>query len=348
MLLMNAASAAHADGPHLSATAGDVGKRWAVCAKDVTVRDSPGGRMIGTLYGPQQGRPAQSFTITGVAQGGQWVSGHAWGHVNKDGYLQNGWFCRENVPPTNEPASPAPSASTPAAGQPVAEASSSGPPRAVPAMASELARKFQPAYDYDKDGCYPTPAIGSNGAIASGLNPSGALNGNCRDRSDLDNTNGYARSACGNGWCAIMYALYFEKDQATVFGGGHRHDWEHVVVWVKNNRAMYVAASAHGEYKIRPSSQVRWQGSHPEIVYHKDGALTHAFRFASASDEPPENYYRRWQFPGLVGWNSFPPGIRDRLARADFGDAKLDLTDGRFTQNLAKAKPAGISFNPDA
>ncbi|WP_407900917.1 NPP1 family protein [Scytonema sp. NUACC26] len=32
----------------------------------------------------------------------------------------------------------------------------------------------------------------------------GDVNGNCRDESDLDNTNAYSRSKCNNGWCAYM------------------------------------------------------------------------------------------------------------------------------------------------
>ena len=57
-------------------------------------------------------------------------------------------------------------------------------------------------------------------------------NGHCRDSWDLDNTNAYSRVKCNNGWCAYMYALYFEKDQAALGPGsaGHRNDWEHVVV----------------------------------------------------------------------------------------------------------------------
>lgn len=77
------------------------------------------------------------------------------------------------------------------------------PPRALPAQADGLEQTFQPAFDYDTDGCYPTPAIGPDGTVAPGLKPSGTLNGQCRDASDLDNTNGYARYKCNNGWCAI-------------------------------------------------------------------------------------------------------------------------------------------------
>ncbi|MGW2327670.1 NPP1 family protein [Streptomyces sp. NPDC001700] len=220
------------------------------------------------------------------------------------------------------------------------------PPKALPGNAEALEQTFQPAYDYDTDGCYPTPAIGPDGTLNGGLNPSGAPNGQCRDAPDLDNTNGYARSKCNNGWCAVMYGLYFEKDQASV--GGHRHDWEHVVVWVQNNQAQYVSTSAHGGFSTYGRDAIRWDGNHPKIVYHKDGLSTHAFRPANTNDEPPENHDKTWQFPTLVGWNGYPAGLRDKLSQANFGSANFGLKDGSFADHLQKAKPSGIPFDPAA
>ncbi|MBA8826153.1 hypothetical protein FHX42_003529 [Saccharopolyspora lacisalsi] len=223
------------------------------------------------------------------------------------------------------------------------------PPEALPSSVADPDGRWQPAFDYDGDGCYPTPAIGVDGTINPGLNNSGALDGNCHDPSDLDNTNSYARSECNNGWCAYMYALYFEKDQAVpgLDAFGHRHDLEHVVVWVRDGGVEYVSASAHGDYDTRPSSEVVFEGTHPKIVYHKDGAGTHAFRFA-AEGEQAENHNGTFQYPALVSWNNFPAGIREKLVRADFGSAQLDLADARFADSLAKAEPSGIPFDPQA
>ncbi|SDD92754.1 NPP1 family protein [Streptomyces prasinopilosus] len=224
------------------------------------------------------------------------------------------------------------------------------PPPALPAGADVLDRTYQPAYDYDTDGCYPTPAIGPDGTVSPGLNPTGALNGNCRDAPDLDSTNGYSRSKCDSGWCAVVYALYFEKDQALpgVSLGGHRHDWEHVVVWVRNDTVQYVSTSRHGSFSIHARSAVRFDGTHPKIVYHKDGIGTHCFRLASAGDEPPENHQGTWQYPALVGWNGYPAGLRDKLVQHDFGSANFGLKDGSFASHLAAAKPSGIPFDPYA
>jgi len=223
------------------------------------------------------------------------------------------------------------------------------PPTALPASHAEADGKWQPAFDYDGDGCYPTPAIGPDGTLNPGLNNSGALNGNCHDQSDLDNTNSYSRAKCDNGWCGYLYDLYFEKDQAVpgIDCCGHRHDIEHVVVWVNQatDSAEYVSTSAHGNCSTRPRSEVGWEGTHAKVIYHKDGASTHCFRLAGM-DEQPENHYGTWQYPDLVSWDNFPGGIRDRLVNADFGSASLGIKDGAFEDNLNKAKPGDIPFNP--
>ncbi|MEV6986725.1 NPP1 family protein [Sphaerisporangium sp. NPDC051017] len=234
-----------------------------------------------------------------------------------------------------------------------ASAAYADPPRNLPQSAGEYELSFSPAYDYDGDGCYATPAIGPDGTLNPGLKPTGAVNGNCRDQSDLDNSQTYARSKCDNGWCAVVYASYFEKDQALplISLGGHRHDWEHVISWINqaSNQVEYVSTTQHSSVVTYTRSQVRFDGSHPKIVYHKDGLSTHFFRLANGNDDPPENHYHDWRYPPLVDWNGWPgTSLRDRLMNADFGDATIKITDGRFADLLANAKPSGIPFNPRA
>ncbi|EEP69732.1 secreted protein [Micromonospora sp. ATCC 39149] len=220
--------------------------------------------------------------------------------------------------------------------------------RKLPGNAEATERKWQPAYDYDTDGCYPAPAIGPDGTLNGGLKPTGPLAGQCRDWSDLDNANGYSRHACNNGWCAYAYGLYFEKDQLVAnVHSGHRHDWEHVVVWVHGDRAHYVATSAHGDFTVHAADRVRWEGTHPKVVYHKEGVGSHAFRLANAADEPPENHHGSWHQPTLVGWNGYPAGVREKLSGADWGSANFGLKDGTFAATLREALPAGIPFSPD-
>ncbi|WP_019854363.1 NPP1 family protein [Actinopolyspora mortivallis] len=221
-------------------------------------------------------------------------------------------------------------------------------PRRIPADSTSLDRKWMPAFDYDGDGCYPSVAVGPDGTVNSGLDNSGALDGQCHDLSDLENSNVYARSESNHGWQAHLYDVYFQKDQAVpgfdVFG--HRHDIEHVVVWVHEGRARYVSTSAHGEYDVHPASAVDWhEGTHAKVVYHKDGVGTHAFRLAG-EDEQPENDLGDWHYPALVSWERFPGDTRSVLSEADFGHAAFAITDGAFRDNLAAAEPAGIPFDP--
>ncbi|HET6741183.1 MAG TPA: NPP1 family protein, partial [Kribbella sp.] len=152
---------------------------------------------------------------------------------------------------------------------------------------------------------------------------------------------------------AIVYASYFEKDQALPGSslGGHRHDWEHVISWVNqsSNQVEYVTTTQHSSQVTYTRSQVRFDGSHPKVVYHKDGASTHFFRLANSNDEPPENHYHNWRYPPLVGWNGYPStSLRDTLMTADFGSATIKITDSgdRFRYLLNASKPSGIPFDP--
>jgi hypothetical protein len=68
-----------------SADNGTVGERETVCAESLAVRTAPVGAWMGTLTHPQ------TFLVKEVR--GDWVYGFAYGHVNRNGWVQNGWFC---------------------------------------------------------------------------------------------------------------------------------------------------------------------------------------------------------------------------------------------------------------
>ena len=64
------------------------------------------------------------------------------------------------------------------------------------------------------------------------------------------------------------YEHYFEKDvgfQLLWKNFGHRHDWENIVVIVRDGEEQpaYVAASAHGGYETKPAGEVRFDGMSP-------------------------------------------------------------------------------------
>jgi hypothetical protein len=192
--------------------------------------------------------------------------------------------------------------------------------------ASELEHRFQPVTDFDKDGCYYTAAVGADGTKNGGLGPGqgvppGCLASTCRDRNRLENNNVYSRSRCNNGWCAIMYEYYFEKDQIVCgsFAGGHRHDWENIVVFVKDDQVKRVAPSCHGGYGGATNTPRIKDGVRAKVVYHKDSGRTHCLRMANEADDKVENHTGDWFLGRLIGWNNWPnEGLRNTAMRPSY------------------------------
>lgn len=215
-------------------------------------------------------------------------------------------------------------------------------------------KAFQPYFDYDTDSCFPAAAIDASGTLNGGLSPTGSITGQCRT-DHLGKANTYSRAKCdsSSGWCGIVYTLYFEKDQAIAGSslGGHRHDWESVVVWVKQGASQpsYLSASAHGDFDTEAVSDVPMNGAHVEIVYHKDGALTHAFRFAKWGEVPEAWADGGWDTPALVSWDHFPgsngTALQTTLNNSSWGSANFMIQDSKFAATLDEAKPSAITFD---
>ncbi|KRD21048.1 MULTISPECIES: NPP1 family protein [unclassified Streptomyces] len=217
----------------------------------------------------------------------------------------------------------------------------------LPENATTFQTYFEPVYDYDTDSCYPAAAIDPAGNLNGGLKPTGSVTGQCRG-GHLDHANTYSRAKCNNGWCGIIYASYFEKDEASP-GIGHRHDWECMVVWVVQgaDTPSYLSASRHGGFSTHPIADVPMSGRRVMAVYHKDGASTHAFRFAEWG-ETAENDTGAWHQENLLTWDNLAPNLRNALNGSDWGNANLPLQDSKFNDTLNKAKPSGIPFDPYA
>ncbi|KAM0277214.1 hypothetical protein ACHAQH_005997 [Verticillium albo-atrum] len=195
--------------------------------------------------------------------------------------------------------------------------------------------KWCPALDYDKDSCYNTVAISPSGQLNAGQDPgkpASEILGWCRKEVRLQQTNIYVRSRCDHGWCVHMYDYYFEADFGT---GVHRHDWEHIAVWVQNGQLKFVSISMHGDWDIRFAEggdiAPRFEyGTHAKVVYHKDGPYTHAFRWANGGDEPPENHWQSWRWgvgAGLIEWERLPQNLRTTLSEKNWGSAEMAVRD---------------------
>ncbi|KAJ3459185.1 hypothetical protein MRS44_015258 [Fusarium solani] len=194
---------------------------------------------------------------------------------------------------------------------------------ALPEGADQLELKFQPHLDFDSDGCYQTSAIDPNGNVNPGHGATGTPQGDCRDPHQLENSNTYSRKRCNNGFCAVMYEYYFEKDQAVggSFLGGHRHDWENIVVFTQGDNVVRVAPSCHGKTALE---------------------LT-AFRFANDDDRNnPENPTGSFFRAPLVGWDNWPDvGLRDKMLQNWSGGVGPKLDD-EFGNSLQAAAGDGV------
>ncbi|GAA5168730.1 NPP1 family protein [Viridibacterium curvum] len=207
-----------------------------------------------------------------------------------------------------------------------------------------------PVFDFDTDGCLPSAGISRTGVQNGGLNPSGSITGGCRAGIFLQLSNTLHRHACVTSgtdvYCGHFYALYFLKDQATVFGGGHRHDWEHAAIWTRNGVVTHGGYSAHGKLYNSEIGSLPTQNGHMKIVYHKDGVTTHALRFAK-SGEVAENAYGSFVTPVITSWTTMKGDgvsnaqMRARLNSFDYGSATIPMKDSNFVSNLNTYKPAG-------
>ncbi|NUA42878.1 hypothetical protein HAT93_00490 [Dickeya solani] len=157
------------------------------------------------------------------------------------------------------------------------------------------------------------------------------------------------RYACvnngGNRYCGHFYALYFLKDQiAAGIKSGHRHDWEYAAVWTKNGTVTHGSYSAHGKLTTAAASSLDKQNGRLKFVYHKDGALTHAFRFAK-SGEQAENPYNTFVTPDIVSWYAVHgdgvsnQDMRNKMNTFNYESADIPMKDGNFLSNLNNGKP---------
>ncbi|KAF5026433.1 hypothetical protein F66182_1498 [Fusarium sp. NRRL 66182] len=224
--------------------------------------------------------------------------------------------------------------------------------------ASEIEHRFQPATDFDTDGCYYTSAIDKDGRTNGGLTQinvyAKGLAADCRHQNRLENNNLYSRRRCNNGWCAIMYEYYFEKDQL-IWGsinakGSHTHDWENIIVFVKDDEVKRVAPSCHGNYGGATNTP-RLDGKHAKVVYHKDSGRTHCWRMANEADDGIENYTGKWFIGNLIGWDNWPAvngrSLRDSLWDAWHGDIRPKFWNDDFTNTLRAAAGDGVpGFDP--
>lgn len=107
-----------------------------------------------------------------------------------------------------------------------------------------------------------------------------------------------------------------------------------------------VAPSCHNKYD-KAIDNPPMDGSHPKIVYHKDGGQTHCFRIANKNDDKIENFTGKWFLGNVVGWNNYPNvGLRDKLVNQGQG-AKPKFAEAAFVDHIKRAAGNSVpGFDP--
>lgn len=223
----------------------------------------------------------------------------------------------------------------------------------IPASGHTEMARYAPLVKVDKNACLPASAVTREGQPNPGLAPFGGLTSGCRAASEAaaGMANAYGRTACqvvsSDTFCAHAFAYYFPKDQFSLISipgiGGHRHDFEHLVVWTKNGAMTHASASSHGTLKTKALTDIpspyRDQTFH--AVYVKHNVRTHGFRFARTGESGNFDARNGFSTLAVVAWDALPVAARETLNTYDFGVASIKLKDSRVLNFLnGSGKPS--------
>jgi len=210
--------------------------------------------------------------------------------------------------------------------------------------ASALEMYYQPLLYVTDQGCVSYPAVDSAGDVSGGLAASGSPNGNCT--SSIGQV--YSRYTTYANMCAIMYSWFMPKDMPPSGIGGHRYEWEGIIVWLQSctvgAKIVSINYSEHGGWSVNYSPPT-WTGAtgyassgvHPLVVYHApDYFLDH--------HPDPTNTVGGTQ--PLVGWNNLPASVLNVIDNFNFGAATPPLNDATFASNLEAGNTSTLIHNP--
>ena len=208
--------------------------------------------------------------------------------------------------------------------------------------------RHNPSIAFGENGCLPSSAVNAHGDLNQGMGDDRSVSRGCRGDGSPNLANAYVRSCCarisGRDMCAYVYGFYFVKDFiSNLWPGGHVHDWEHVIVYATDGKVTHGGASAHGTVKMKAWSEILAKSedqSSFKVVYHKDGLLTHAMRFATVRDLKTAEFHSM----NLLSWRRMSPTVQDALGnKTHFGKASLKLRNDRFWRliNNSEIRPEG-------
>ncbi|KAE8354332.1 necrosis inducing protein [Aspergillus coremiiformis] len=200
------------------------------------------------------------------------------------------------------------------------------PETVPPGIVGDVYKAYQPLLSVTS-GCVPFPAVDAQGNTGGGLAVSGASNGGCsKNQGQI-----YVRGGPSGDKYALMYSWYFPKDAPSP-GIGHRHDWEGVIVWLRDptqttpDNILAVCPSGHGRWECSTNGYTL-QGTRPLIQYYSIWPMDHLCGLTNrAGGSQP-----------LIAYESLPEPARAALETTDFDRAIVPFKNDRWGQNVAAA-----------
>lgn len=120
----------------------------------------------------------------------------------------------------------------------------------LPGAATPEQTRHLPIFAFTPGTCMPSAAVDAASRLGSGLKASGRMNGHCPREFTA---NIYTKTLVFGDVTAIAYALYFPKDGSNPGSvGGHRHDFEYVIVWVKDQEITGITFNQHRGWYTMP------------------------------------------------------------------------------------------------
>ncbi|EOD52252.1 putative necrosis- and ethylene-inducing protein 1 precursor protein [Neofusicoccum parvum] len=189
-------------------------------------------------------------------------------------------------------------------------------------------KRFEPTL-HIAHGCQPYTAVNEAGDISGGLQDTGSSTGGCRDTGKGQT---YVRAKWHNGRFAIMYSWYFPKDHPNSgdVAGGHRHDWENVVVFIDDPAAAtptLIGASASSHSGYTKSDNPQRNGDRVMVEYFTNFPTNHELQFKTSEGA---DY-------ALLDWDVMTDAAKQALQNADFGSANVPFKDGNFETKIEEA-----------
>jgi hypothetical protein len=192
-----------------------------------------------------------------------------------------------------------------------------------------LALKFKPQL-HISNGCHPYAAVDADGNTNAGLGVNKLLT-SCKGSPRGSQV--YGRVTEYSGAVAIMYAWYFPRDlMVSPVWIGHRHDWEHIIVWVdslsKNAELLSVTARSLLGYKVySPPDADKMDGNSAKIKYTW---LIHSQHYLAATTKAGE-------LQDLVMWENLTEPAREALDNTEYFLSMAPVGTDKFLENVAKA-----------